>query len=167
MTTNPTRFPHLDEFFRFLEAHNAESDRGAVLMACSFLENQLGEIIRAFLREGEDGKSLLNGRFAPLSSFAARCELAKALGLISAEEFHDIEILRKIRNDFAHDYAASFALQSVGDRCKNLKFAAREHNVEEDPRGLFSSAAICVILNLTNRPAYVGRERCEAREWPY
>jgi hypothetical protein len=32
---------------------------------------------------------------------------------------------------------------------------------------LYTTAAVSLILNLTNRPGYVARQRREYRDWPY
>lgn len=36
-------YPHLKDFIPFLDTHNAESSRGKVLVACSYLEEQASD----------------------------------------------------------------------------------------------------------------------------
>jgi len=57
-----------------------------------------------------------------LGDFASRIEMAFALGWIDEETRKDLTLLRKIRNDFAHDddYTLSFAQQSCSDRLAGL-----------------------------------------------
>ena len=60
--------PHLKDFIPFLDIQNSESPRGKVLVACSFLEEQLKDIIEAYLIVGSDIKLLLEGFNAPLGT---------------------------------------------------------------------------------------------------
>lgn len=78
--------PHLKEFIPLLDTHNNESHRGKVLVACSFIDKQLGDMIKAFLIEDSEIKDLLEGQNAPLGSFSSRIKMAHSLGLISNNE---------------------------------------------------------------------------------
>lgn len=158
--------PHLAEFLPFLDVHNSESPRGAVLVACSFLEEQLRGIVDAFWVDTSDKAMLLEGFNAPLGTFSARIKAAHCLGLISDMERDDLDTLRKIRNEFAHSHRISFDTHKVKDLCKNLHHAAKPYaNVEVNAFGQFSSGAIGIALNLVNRAHYVGRERLRQRIW--
>ena len=160
--------PNLEEFAPFLDDLNKESERGAVLISVSYLERQLKEIISAFLCEGDASQSLLEGFNAPLGTLAARTAAAAALGLISGREYRELETIRKIRNQFAHDHRASFSDQSTADRCLNLTFSAKDYgDVVVDARGQFTSAAVALIVNLTNRSHYVSGKRLKFENWPY
>lgn len=160
--------PHLAEFMPFLDALNAESSRGAVLVACSFLDRQLEEIIAAFLQDGKDSAKLLTGFNAPLGTFSARITAAYALGLITKREFDECETLRKVRNDLAHKVKASFDDQNVRAHCATLTYAAPSYGeVVVDTRGQFTTAAVAVILKFINRAHAVKKERRVEREWPF
>ena len=61
--------------------------------------------------------------FGPLGSLSARIETAYALGLISKEERDNINLIRDIRNDFAHrflDTKVSFQTPKIKDKCMQL-----------------------------------------------
>lgn len=162
------KHPNLKEFLPFLDTHNAESPRGAVLVACSFLDEQLRSVIDAFLVEASDKAQLLEGFNAPLGTFSARIKTAHALGLISDAEKDDCDTLRKIRNEFAHDHRTRFEDQKIIDLCKNLHHAAKDYGeVTVSPYGQFSSSAVGLILNLVNRPHYVSKARLQKRTWEY
>jgi hypothetical protein len=45
--------------------------------------------------------------YGPLATFAAKGSLCYALGFIDEAVFRDLEIIRRIRNRFAHDHASS------------------------------------------------------------
>lgn len=44
---------------------------------------------------------LFNG-YGPISSFAAKSDIAYAFRLLSDDDYADLQIIRKIRNEFAH-----------------------------------------------------------------
>ena len=160
--------PNLKEFAPFLDDLNRESERGAVLISVSYLEGQLKEIVSAFLCEGDASGRLLEGFNAPLGTLAARTAAAAALGLISGREYGELETIRKIRNQFAHDHRTSFSDQGVVDRCRNLAFSAKDYgDVVVDSRGQFTTAAVALMLKLTNRSHYVSKKRLKLENWPY
>lgn len=160
--------PHLREFNEFLWALNKESARGAVLISAAMIDDLLGRVILAFLLDHVETSRLLEGFNAPLGTFSARALAAFSLGLLSEQEFRECERLRKIRNVFAHDVHASFENQSVKDTCKNLELSAKDYGeVVVDARGQFTSAAVSIILNLTNRPHYAAQRRLKYSRWPY
>lgn len=160
--------PHLREFLTFLDHLNAESERGQVLIAATMIDDLLGRTIAAFLIEGESAAKLLSGFNAPLSALSARIEIAAALSLISTDERLDANTIRQIRNDFAHSLKASFESEQVRRKCAALRLSAKDYgDVVMSPRGQFSTAATALILNLTNRPHYVAKQRLSPRAWPY
>lgn len=164
--------PHLTAFLGFLDHLNQESHRGAVLISCGFLEQQLEDILLAFMRDDPVSRTLTSGGNAPLSTFSSRIGACFALGLIDDVEHHDITILRRIRNEFAHRLDASFEKQNIVDLCKNLKMKVHDHTNPERgeikivPFAQYTTAATGVILSLVNRPHYVAEHRRASRVWP-
>ena len=159
--------PHLKEFFGFLPDLNKESDRGCVLIACSFLDELMRRIVLAFLIDRDDTGRLVDGFNAPLGTLSTRVAAAYGLGLISEREFKECETLRRIRNRFAHDVHASFNSQDIRDLAHNLTMSAKDYDaVLVDARGRYTTAAVALILNLTNRPVYVSRKRLQPEHWP-
>lgn len=172
-TLQSETYPHLAEFFAFLEKLQDESERGMVLISTGFLEEQLRNTLLAHFVDDSSLLVLVEGGNAPLGSFSARISACYALALVSKAEYEDLHILRRIRNDFAHNIHTSFATQSVIDRCKLLRHKAHDYHspslgeVTVSPRGQLTTAAVGLILNLVNRPHYVAKERRESRDWPY
>ena len=159
-------YPHLKEFLPFLDVHNAESPRGSVLVACSFLDRQLRDIIDVFLIAESDKGLLLDGFNAPIGTFSARIVLAHCLGLISDEEKADCDTLRRIRNEFAHNHHARFEDRKIIDLCRNLHHSAKDYEgVTVDAFGQFSTGAVGLVLNLVNRAHYVGKEQLKRKTW--
>jgi DNA-binding MltR family transcriptional regulator len=129
------------------------------------LEQVLKEILCAYLIDDKVVEDLFEGGNAPLGTFSARAKLAYTLGLISAEELHDIDLIRKIRNDFAHDMKASFKVQAIKNRCKLLKHKVPDHTDRPSVEGQFTMAATGLLLNLVNRAAYVSEKRRSYGNW--
>ena len=92
--------PEINELSEFLKEFNKESDRGAVLIASAVLDEWLSEILLSFLSDTKSSKDLIEGFNAPLGTFSARVCAAYSLGLIQDNEFREITIIRKIRNEF-------------------------------------------------------------------
>lgn len=88
------------ESMDFRNTLNAETDRGCALMAAAYLENRLELLIKAFLIEkADDDLFNFNGAFG---TFSSKIHVAYALGLIPNNLYKDLDILRRIRNEFAH-----------------------------------------------------------------
>src|SRR5258708_18194129 len=79
--------PHLKDFLRFLPELNKESDRGRVLISCSYLDQMLREILLAFLRDTKLSLQLVEGFNAPLGTFSARATATYAMGLITNRDY--------------------------------------------------------------------------------
>ena len=100
---------------------------------------------------------------------SARIKLAFALGLIDAHELNECEIIRKVRNDFAHAvHGLSFADHKVSGLCDRLKsdLPGGRDSFVGNPRGMFINAVILTVLRLTYRSEYVSRERRTTKTWP-
>ena len=136
------------------------------MISTSFIDELLKRTISAFLVEGPESKLLLDGFGAPLGTFSSRIKMAIALGLLNRDEAKDTDILRTIRNDFAHRVHISFSDSSIKDRCLNLQLAAKDYgSVTVNTRTRFLSSATAIILNLTNRAHYASLERLTSRSW--
>jgi mannitol operon repressor len=157
----------------FVAELSRESPRGKVLIATGFMEQQLRNVLASFMRKSVDVDVLLDGSTAPLGTFSARITACHALGLITDDENHDLGLIRKIRNQFAHTTQISFDAPTITDRCAILRMIAPDY--ESEDRGSvvmtasqkFETAAVAIIMNLVNRPYYVGLERRTLRSWPY
>ncbi len=89
------------------------------------------------------------------------------MGLISEQEFKECELIRKVRNEFAHKVKMSFDDEKVKGLCSSLKYGAKpKKHVTVSTRGKFTTAAVALILNLTNRPHYVSKKALVYQDWP-
>jgi mannitol operon repressor len=158
--------PHLKDFASFLDDFNKETERGAALAAAAFLDDILERMLAAFLLDAETTRDLLIGFNAPLGSLSARIAATHAMGLISEDERRECDLIRKVRNEFAHKVRMSFDNERVKGLCSSLKYSAKPYDkVTVSTRGAFSTAAVLLILNLTNRSHYVGLEKLAHRNW--
>ncbi len=158
--------PHLKGFVEFLDDFNKETERGTALAAATFIDALLERILAAFLIPNDSGFALTNGFNAPLGTVSSRAAACHAMGLISEQEFKECELIRKVRNEFAHKVKMSFKDDRVRGLCSSLTLSAKSYpGVDVDARGQFTSAAVALILNLTNRPHYVGQQALKYQNW--
>src|SRR5690554_2778555 len=90
-------------FSDYYELISGESDRGAVIVAASILDESLGEILKSFLlRPSTKKDEFIDGAYAPLGSFSAKIELSFRLGIIRKPIRQQLMLFKSIRNDVAH-----------------------------------------------------------------
>lgn len=105
--------------FRIGEELEKESDRGCALVAAAYLENEITELLgRFFIEQGEKAKEALFDFNGPLGFFSSKIKTSAALGLIPQEIQVALDLIRKLRNDFAHlheplDFESSAIKQRV------------------------------------------------------
>jgi DNA-binding MltR family transcriptional regulator len=111
---------HINTLRRDLFINNLfeESDRGCVLVATSMLDESLELLLRKKLKVANkyEKKTLepLFNPMGPLSTFSSKIKFCFALKLIEEWVYNDLEVIRKLRNDFAHNYdLASFKNKTV------------------------------------------------------
>lgn len=155
--------PYYQPLMDYLDQLKEESPRGSVLISTGYLEEELKKILMAFFVEDADPKVLVDGANVPLGSFSSRIAACYALALITQDERDDLTLLRKIRNEFAHQITASFENQSIIDRCKNLHHRARDYVLPEqgpivlEARAQFQTAAAALIVAYTIGPIMSGK----------
>lgn len=101
---NPHHEPYVDELNSLFESLHEHDDRGLVLTTAAFAEDTLELLLLNYLREPKQAKELVNGFNAPLGTFSARIKAAYVFGLVRKDGYQTLEILRKIRNRFAHNW---------------------------------------------------------------
>lgn len=136
------------ELTLILELEN-QSDRGVAIIGTAWLEEQLQVAIKSRLEDDKATWSRLFENSGPIATFSARIDLARLLGIVDQDVYSDLQMIRKIRNDFAHWIAAkdhvalTFETQHISDRCLNLKSIKFEGN--GNPRRCF--VRTCAVLN--------------------
>lgn len=160
--------PETMELSEFLSEFNKESDRGAVLSAAAVLDDWLGNILREFFADNKSGKDLISGFNAPLGTFSAKVTAAHALGLIQDNEFREITIIRKIRNEFGHSWrGVSFECDKVVNLVNQLPWCGpSEYEKNSKSRARFNSVIAILLADLMWRSRLVKKEQRLVKLWP-
>lgn len=109
-------------------------ERGLILSLAAFAEEALGDLIYAFMIPGEPAKQLIEGFNAPIGTLSARIRTAFALGLITKNQYEDLDRLRKIRNEFAHRWEPiSFADQKINSLISAMYFRSLDDEFPASP----------------------------------
>ncbi len=114
--------PHLTaDVARLVNDLEKETDRGAALLAAAFLDDVLDVMLRAaFVDDGEAVNKIM-GAGRPLESFGARAHLAYCIGILGVDVYADINLIREIRNDFAHRHPTNFEYPPIQAKCQKLR----------------------------------------------
>lgn len=110
-----------ESFNAFLKEFSEESDRAAVVLGAAKLDFSLYQLLVRFLLPSSGSRDELLEGDSPLSTFSAKINLCFRLGLIDAEFTRALHMIRKIRNEFAHDVSSSkLDAGSHRDRIRDL-----------------------------------------------
>jgi len=160
--------PELKAISEFLSGFNKESDRGAALTAAALLDERLCEILKVFFADVSASDNLLAGFNAPLGTFSARITAAYVLSLIQENEYQELNLIRKIRNEFGHSWKdVSFEAQKIRDLCNELPWLGPEEFEEgATARSRFSFAVVVLLTDLLWRSRLVSNEKRSIKKWP-
>ena len=123
----------------------SESDRGCALMAAAFLDDQLSLLIKEFLVQDQKVVSPLFESNGPIATFSSRISLSYALGLIPYNAYRELNLLRKIRNEFAHiSQKLSFESPAIAARCRELSFDG--FSIKVAPRKKFVRSMLGILV---------------------
>jgi mannitol operon repressor len=121
------------------------------------------DTLAAFLIKNASAEVLLSGFNAPLGTFSARIAACHALGLISDHEADQSTILRRVRNEFAHEVEVTFDSGRVKGLCNNLSVPDRDKDAK--PRAKFMKSAMSMLIQMLNRPYEVGQKQLTCGDW--
>jgi len=160
--------PEHKEFSEFLLEFNKESDRGAALNAAALIDEWLQNILEAFLAENKSAKKLVSGFNAPLGDFSSKVIATHALGLIQDNEFHEINLIRKIRNEFGHNWkGVNFENHKVASLTRELPWGGpAEFEENSTSRQRFNFATSMLLMDLMWRARLVTKEKRVIKKWP-
>jgi DNA-binding MltR family transcriptional regulator len=134
-STSPEDMAVLDEVNR------GASDRALGIIAASLVEIHLTKLIKqAFIPEIKTGsKETVQDRMfqssGPLGAFSTKIRMAYMMGMISEEFFKNLEIMREIRNRFAHHTEmGSFEIEEISSR--RFNFTLVDKYVTDEDAGL-------------------------------
>jgi len=154
-----------------------ESDRAAVILVASIFDTALNTYLRqALVPISTSNDELFDTPNAPLANFSSKIALAHRIGLLSQQFCRDLHLIRKIRNEFAHNvqgcsFEGSVVRARVLELSKSSCLADRHPKVRSNyPDGcrgdfLFVSAWMLFALNLKIEKVVALKE--SAKEWGY
>jgi hypothetical protein len=163
---------------RFFSEFEKETDRASVILAAIMLEEALTGLLKTRLAPtGSSNDSLFDGATAPIGSFSAKIDLAYRIGLIPASFARELHLVRRVRNDFAHNISnATFDDPSEMQRIDEL-LASQGFNVAkmpkkvkkqfpEGPRGDFQMVVSWMLMCLTSETV-TPIEHADPKGWHY
>jgi DNA-binding MltR family transcriptional regulator len=148
------------------EFHN-KSDRAAAIIGAAFLDAHLGKLIASFFVEDcGDAVSLLDAD-RPLGNFSARVRAAYCMGLISKNEYHDMDLIMQIQHVFANRIKdVAFTDNGVREKCFMLRIPRDVLLPGETrtPRQLFVFATAILTQHMAWRAVQAANKRCQVPE---
>jgi hypothetical protein len=136
MVTQPAYLRNLKEYARrrvknletetaeLMADYSAESDRGAIILVATTIEDVLEiQIIEKLpvLKNDETARKKMFEHDGLISSFSKKIEMAYAMGIIDSDYRKKIDLVREIRNACAHSrFPLSLEKNELLDACKAL-----------------------------------------------
>jgi hypothetical protein len=118
-----------EDLINFLISLVKESERSAVILGAERLNVSLEDLLKAFLKPSGNKTDNLFSLDGALGTFSRKIEVAYRLGLISGEFRLALDLVRKLRNDFAHATTVeTLAVKSHSDRVEALHKVVSSEN---------------------------------------
>ena len=115
------------EFKAFANEFRSESDRAAVILGAAKLDLLLFQILQRAFKPVPSRDELLEGD-CPIGTFSARIAVTHRLGLIDSDFARALNLVRKIRNSFAHELSGvSLNAGAHRDRIRELTSSFEGH----------------------------------------
>jgi DNA-binding MltR family transcriptional regulator len=168
MSENPFDQAEKDAVFgdlnRLARILSQSDERGLILALAAFAEEALGDLVEAFLIAGEPAEQLLHGFNAPLGTFSARIKMAYSLGLVTKRQHDDLDRLRRIRNEFAHNWEpVSFNDQKVAAHISALQFSRLDDKFPETPIEKVQTSLGSLLAELRSTTNQIGERGWQAK----
>jgi len=108
-------------FRKALDSLNKEADRGMIIVAASWVDKDLENAISSLLIPSSKKDDELFLDTGLLGTFSAKIDMAFRLGLIKESSKNTLHLLRKMRNECAHNIeSSSFDTPSIESRTIEL-----------------------------------------------
>lgn len=125
----------IGDMIQLRELLSEESDRGSVLLAVSYLENELENALRLVLVEDKLCDKVFRGI---LGNFASKINMSYLLGIISKEQMNNINKIKDVRNKFGHSYTKlEFDTDEIKRACLDLRYQYEEYIDDATTRDIF------------------------------
>ena len=142
----------------FFHELKLESDRGASILSAVWIEELLTRKFKNLFSKGNSNarKALFNGSF---SSFSSKINVAYCLGWLDDDTYHDIDLVRKIRNSFAHElHGISLESPEMKDLINKFKTPRKYYYDWDEVRVVANSEESAVIFYTGETPPEAGEE---------
>lgn len=117
-----------------------EGGRGAVLLGAARLDYALERLLKAVMHPHVGGDDNLFDPDRPLGTFSAKISLAYRLGLIEKPVENALQMIRKVRNDFAHSFGdTNLAEQTYQNRLATPYTNCRTNPLWDSLQPIFES----------------------------
>jgi DNA-binding MltR family transcriptional regulator len=151
--TDRDSFDLCRDFVSELESANP---RAKAIVAAAVLDEILARLIEKAVTTPKIARRLVRRHYAPLGTFSARIDSAFAFGLINDDQYDALNIMRFIRNEFAHKVNRSFNDNDIANECMKLqidKHIVYPPGMEGDPeiRFIMNAAGLCGQLDVLLR----------------
>jgi hypothetical protein len=170
--------PDFEAVYRLTNELKDESPRGVVLIATAMLEELLRELMLVFLIPNPSSSdTLFDGPNSPFGSLSSKIDGAYRMGLISNSLCRDLHVIRRIRNEVAHQ-PQSFSFE--GPSSKNrIEALTKSHGMyERSPKWVekmghpslrhqFLEAASWMLFFLAAEKGRVQTVRVKGQEFGY
>ena len=99
-----------------------QTDRGAAIIGASLLETRIEEALKIRLLTNKITEDLF-GASSALGTFSAKINLAYSLRIYGKKTHRELNLIRKIRNEFAHFVKPlNFDSPKIANQCRELWF---------------------------------------------
>lgn len=124
-------------------------DRGLVLTLAAFAEESLGHALAAYMMKNKSGAKLLEGFNAPFGTLSSRIQATHALGIVTEDQYQDLEHLRKIRNHFSHTWKpVSLDTSPASDHVDALCYSYFDDTYPADRKEKLRSSISALLLEV-------------------
>ncbi len=141
---------YMDDFYKQINAE--KNDRGAAILAATFLEGALEYAVSRALPNSAANYSKLFESEGPLNSFDSKFLLADSLGILGPLTKKNLEIIKHVRNTFAHTaIPIDFSTKEIADACIVLELLPNPKPMRVIPRLKFDTprqkfTGVCEII---------------------
>ncbi len=115
--------PEKDDFEAIEKEVEDASDRSAAIVVAAVIDRYLEwAILEALDRKDDKTRRNLTSNGGALDGFFSKIHLAYAMGLINRQKRNELDLIRRIRNTFAHSAKnITFDTSSITEECKTFK----------------------------------------------
>lgn len=119
-----------DYFPSLNKSLEGESDRAVILIVAECISNLLEIKLKNEFRHGNsESQKKLFGATGPFATFSARISVAYCAGWIDRDIYHDIEVIRGIRNRVAHNIdKLDFDTEDIRKKIESLIVPYRKYH---------------------------------------